>query len=122
MRDLHPLNHEVRYRLLSYLAAHPDATQRELAQELGISLGKANYCLKAVIEKGWIKARNFRNSRKKSAYLYVLTPAGLEEKVNVTAAFLRRKLAEYELLSAEIRGLRQEVGELGPPTGADETA
>lgn len=106
-------NQEIRYRLLKYLTEHPEATQRELAQELGVSLGKANYCLKALMAKGWVKVRNFRNSKKKAAYLYILTPKGIEEKVNVTSAFLRRKVMEYDLLSKEIERLTEEVKELG---------
>src|SRR2546426_6040069 len=99
------LSHEVRYRLLKYLDEHPDATQRELARELSVSVGKINYCLQALIAKGWVKMRNFRNSNKKSAYLYILTPKGIDEKLNVTSAFLRRKIEEYELLSKEIERL-----------------
>ena len=106
-------NEEIRYRLLKYLAEHPEATQRELARELGMSLGKINYCLKAVMRKGWVKARNFRNSKKKAAYLYILTPKGIEEKVNVTTDFLRRKVLEYDVLSKEIERLTAEVKELG---------
>lgn len=109
---MHLINEEVRYRLLKYLADHPEASQRDVARELGISLGKVNYCLKALIEKGWIKARNFRNSRKKSAYVYVLTPKGIDEKIDVTRAFLRRKVAEYDTLVKEIETLTAEVGEL----------
>lgn len=107
------LTAEVRYRLLKYLAEHPEATQRELAEQLGISVGKANYCLKALIARGWVKARNFRNSKNKAAYLYVLTPKGIEEKVNVTASFLRRKIVEYDLLRIEIEELTAEAGQLG---------
>ena len=99
----------IRYRLLSYLNDHPDASQRDLARELGISLGKANYCIRALVAKGWVKVRNFRNSRKKEAYLYILTSKGLEEKVNVTAAFLRRKIEEFDLLTKEIEHLTAEV-------------
>ena len=109
----------VRYRLLRYLNDHPEASQRELARELGMSLGKANYCVKALIARGWIKVRNFQNSRKKGAYLYILTPKGLEEKVRVTAAFLRRKIAEYDVLSKEIEQLTAEVRELGSTTATD---
>ncbi|MEK6372969.1 MAG: MarR family EPS-associated transcriptional regulator [Acidobacteriota bacterium] len=112
------LSHEVRYRLLKHLAEHPDASQRELARQLGVSVGKVNYCLKALIEKGWVKARNFRNSNHKAGYLYILTPRGIEEKVSVTSSFLRRKLDEYDLLSKEIERLTREVSELGPaPAG-----
>ena len=100
---------EIRYRLLTFLEEHPTATQREVAQALGVSIGKANYCLKALVEKGWIKVRNFRNSNKKTAYLYALTPRGIEEKINVTLAFLRRKRHEYDLLAKEIDRLSDEV-------------
>ncbi|HKR64898.1 MAG TPA: MarR family EPS-associated transcriptional regulator [Thermoanaerobaculia bacterium] len=105
----HVLTEEVRYRLLTHLADHPDASQRELASELGISLGKVNYCLHALMEKGLVKARNFKNSRNKSAYAYILTRKGLEEKIDVTYAFLRRKVAEYDSIAAEIERLTAEV-------------
>jgi EPS-associated MarR family transcriptional regulator len=117
----HPVTHEVRYRLLKHLDEHPQATQRELARELGVSVGKINYCLNALIEKGFVKARNFRNSNHKSAYLYVLTRKGLEEKVSVTTSFLRRKLTEYDLLKKEIDSLVAEVEKLGVTVSADET-
>jgi EPS-associated MarR family transcriptional regulator len=100
---------EIRYRFLKYIEEHPGATQRQVASALGVSVGKANYCLRAVIEKGWVKARNFRNSNNKSAYLYVLTPRGIEEKINVTVAFLRRKRNEYDLLAQEIQSLVDEI-------------
>jgi EPS-associated MarR family transcriptional regulator len=115
------LTHEVRYGLLKYLDAHPEATQRELARELGVSVGKVNYCLKALVEKGWVKARNFRNSNHKSAYLYVLTTKGIEEKVSVTASFLRRKIDEYDILKLEIDRLAAEVEKLGITVSSDET-
>ncbi len=103
---------EIRYRLLSYIEEHPTATQRQVAGVLGISIGKANYCLKALVEKGWVKVRNFRNSDNKSAYLYVLTPRGIEEKFDVTCAFLRRKRDEYDRLAKEIEYLADEVRRL----------
>ena len=109
---------EVRYRILTYVADHPEATQRELARDLGVSLGKANYCLHAFMEKGWVKVRNFTNSRKKSAYAYILTPNGLEEKVRVTYAFLRRKLAEYDALRQEIDRLTRETRAIDARAGA----
>jgi len=115
----HALSHEVRYRLLKYLGDHPEATQRELAQHLGVSVGKINYCLRALISKGWVKIRNFRNSKRKAAYLYLLTPRGMDEKLTVTSAFLRRKLEEYEVLSKEIERLTREVSETSPAS-ADE--
>lgn len=91
------------------MESNPNVTQRELAEHLGVSLGKANYCLKALIEKGFIKARNFKNSNHKSAYLYVLTPKGMEAKLRISVAFLRRKTHEYEQLKQEIEQLEQEV-------------
>ena len=87
----------------------PDLPQRELAQRLGLSLGKTNYCLRALIDKGWIKVNNFRNSQNKTAYAYVLTPQGMSAKAAVTAAFLRRKQEEYSTLEREIEELRAEV-------------
>lgn len=108
----HPLSQEIRYRLLKYLADHPEASQRELARELGVSVGKVNYCLRALIEKGLVKVRNFRNNENKSAYVYLLTTRGVEEKMNVTFDFLKWKLEEYDLLSKEIERLTNEVREL----------
>ena len=107
-----PVTEEVRYRLLRYLEAHPDATQREIAVELGVSLGKVHYCLHALMEKGLVKVRNFKNSRNKAAYVYVLTPRGIEEKIEVAGAFLRRKIAEYDGLARQIEHLRNEVQEM----------
>ncbi|MDQ6799755.1 MAG: MarR family EPS-associated transcriptional regulator [Acidobacteriota bacterium] len=105
----HSISDEIRYRLLHYLEEHPQASQRELAQYLDVSVGKVNYCIRALIAKGLVKMRNFRGSRKKLAYAYVLTPKGLEEKVNVTAHFLKRKLAEYDSIVQEIERLTREV-------------
>ena len=107
----HPTD-EIRYRLLKYLEEHPTATQREVAQALGMSIGKANYCLKALVARGWVKVRNFHNSNHKVAYLYVLTPRGIEEKIAVTMAFLRRKRDEYDRLADEIARLTDEVRSL----------
>lgn len=104
------LNDEYRYKILKRLEQEPEISQRELARELGISLGRVNYCLKALIEKGFVKANNFRNSRNKNAYAYLLTPRGIEEKAKVTLAFLKYKLSEYEALKFEIDKLRQEAG------------
>lgn len=103
------LTDEYRYRILKLLEADPHASQRRIADELGISLGRVNYCLQALIEKGLIKANNFRNSANKRAYLYLLTPTGIEEKARVTARFLRRKLDEYEALKRELEELRREA-------------
>ncbi|MBU1297028.1 MAG: MarR family EPS-associated transcriptional regulator [Gammaproteobacteria bacterium] len=103
------LTDEYRYKILKELQQDPDISQRELAKRLDISLGKANFCLKALIEKGLIKAENFKNSTNKMGYLYLLTPKGIEEKVSLTQRFLQRKLKEHEVLEKEIEQLRQEV-------------
>jgi EPS-associated MarR family transcriptional regulator len=108
----HPVSDDVRYRLLKLIADHPSVTQRQLARELGISLGKINYCLHALVEKGWVKARNFTSNQSKSGYAYFLTARGIEEKISVTRSFLRRKMAEYEMLVKEIELLSAEVDEL----------
>ncbi len=97
------------YELFKKLEADPNLSQRALSRILGISLGKVNYCLKALIDKGWIKAKNFEQSRNKLAYTYILTPSGLEAKARVTARFLRRKISEYEKLQLEIEILKKEV-------------
>jgi EPS-associated MarR family transcriptional regulator len=103
------LSDEYRYKILKRLEADPKISQRRLATELGISVGKANFCLQALIEKGLIKANNFKNSSNKKAYMYLLTRRGIEEKAKITAQFLVRKVAEYEALEKEIEQLRQYV-------------
>lgn len=103
------LTDEYRYKIFKLVEANPEISQRELARELGISLGKVNYCLKALIEKGLLKAGNFRNSKNKMAYVYKLTPKGIEEKTNVTVRFFKQKMTEYEALKSEIEFLRQEA-------------
>jgi EPS-associated MarR family transcriptional regulator len=100
---------DVHYKLMRLLQANPEMSQRDLARELGISLGKANYCLQALIKKGWIKATNFTNSQNKAAYMYLLTPRGLEEKASLTVEFLQIKMREYEALRAEIKQMRREA-------------
>lgn len=97
---------EVHFRVLDLIQNHPRLTQRELAQRLGVSLGKTNYCLNALIEKGFVKAENFRRNDRKLAYLYLLTPSGIEEKARATVYFLRRKMDEYEALKTEIAHLQ----------------
>ncbi len=102
---------ETHFQVLRLLERRPDLTQRELADELGVSVGKANYVLNALIERGLVKARNFKNSRNKAAYAYILTPAGIEEKARVTVRFLKRKMEEYEIIRNEIEELKKEAGE-----------
>lgn len=103
------LTDEYRYKILKLVQTKPEISQRELAKHLGISLGKTNFCLKALIEKGLLKATNFRNSQNKLAYMYLLTPNGVEEKSKITVRFLKAKIQEYELLQAEINMLLQEA-------------
>lgn len=100
---------ELPYYLLRQLTDEPAASQRNLAQQFGVSLGKVNYCLRALVDKGLVKANNFKRSDNKLAYAYVLTPAGLEEKSRLTRDFLQRKLSEFESLQEEIEALRREV-------------
>jgi EPS-associated MarR family transcriptional regulator len=107
------MDDELRLRLLRQLTEHPDLSQREIARQLGLSLGKTNYCLRALIDKGWVKVNNFRTSDNKLAYAYVLTPSGLRAKVNATSHFLRRKQDEFVQLEREIAELRMEVERSG---------
>ena len=107
-----PIDEDVRFRLLRLLEERPDLSQREIARALDLSLGSANYVLRALVEKGQVKIRNFRASDNKLRYAYILTPGGLETKARLTAGFLKRKRAEYEALRAEIEALQTEL-ELG---------
>ncbi|MEX0828041.1 MAG: MarR family EPS-associated transcriptional regulator [Haliea sp.] len=106
-----PTEHQL--RVLRLLQDQPDITQRQMAQELGISLGGLNYCLKALVAKGWVKMDNFSRNPNKLKYSYLLTPRGVKGKTALTARFLKRKLTEYEELKREIRSLQAEVGESG---------
>ena len=100
---------EIRYRLLKLLENNPNLTQRQMAEKMGLSLGKFNYCLKELAKKGIVKIERFTTSDRKAAYMYLLTPRGIEEKTRITANFLKRKMAEYEQLKKEIRELTREV-------------
>ncbi|HCG94249.1 MAG TPA: MarR family EPS-associated transcriptional regulator [Halieaceae bacterium] len=116
---LHPgARDELRLRVLRALESNPELSQRQLAAELGVSLGGINYALKALVERGFVKADNFRKSGNKVAYLYVLTPQGVAEKASLATAFLGRKLEEYEVLRQEIEALKGEVGSNDPDSGA----
>ncbi len=95
--------------LLQQLDSQAAASQRELAARLGLSVGKINYCLRALIDKGWIKANNFRRADNKWAYAYLLTPAGAKAKMQLTRSFLARKEREFEQLQSEIQRLRLEM-------------
>lgn len=100
---------EINLELLRHLESEPHLNQRGLANRLGLSLGKANYCLQALVQKGLVKIRNFRRSDNKLAYAYLLTPTGVQEKARLTVAFLKRKQQEYERLQVEIARLEAEV-------------
>jgi len=103
------LENEESLKVLREIDTNPRLTQRELSFRLGLSLGKINFLLKSMIERGLVKAENFKNSQNKSAYLYLLTPTGIETKTKTTYRFLKRKIAEYEKLEIEIRQLKKEV-------------
>lgn len=105
---------EIHFQLLKLIEQYPNWTQRQLAQSLGVSLGKTNYCLKALKEKGWVKWGNFSQNPNKLAYMHLLTPQGIAQKLSLTAYFLRRKEAEYDQLQAEIRTLREELRTQSP--------
>jgi EPS-associated MarR family transcriptional regulator len=101
------------YGLLKTLEENPGLSQRDLAKRLGVSLGKINFCLNALVAKGSIKINNFRNSDNKLAYAYLLTPQGVESRARMTVEFLQYKVQEYERLRAEIEDLKREVGQKG---------
>ena len=103
------MNEEITYKLFTLIDHRPSLSQRGLAMEMRISLGKTNRCIKDLIEKGWLEVRVFKNSKNKTAYTYMLTPAGLSEKAEVTARYLKRKVREYKKLGIEIEKLRQEI-------------
>lgn len=100
---------DVQYKLLRLLEANPQMSQRDIARMLGISLGKVNYCVQALIAKGWVKATNFTNSHNKTAYMYLLTPQGIEKKATLALKFLKLKIREYETLRAEIKEMQRDA-------------
>jgi len=103
------LQEDTYFRVLRMLQNNPDMTQREIAEKLGISTSGLNYCLKALIDKGWVKVQNFSQSKNKFGYIYVLTPQGIAEKAMLAGSFLIRKMTEYEQLQAEIEALKVEM-------------
>ena len=103
------MSEERQLKALRLLEQNPDMTQRELAEALGVSVGAANYCLKALVDKGWVKLENFQKNPNKLGYLYLLTPTGISARAQLTAKFLRRKMVEHEALRAEIDQLQIEV-------------
>ena len=102
---------EAHFRVLRMLESNPQMNQRDLAAVAGVSLGKTNYCINALLEKGLIKVQNFKSSKRKLAYAYLITPAGIAEKAALTQRFLKRKMEEYDALKAEIDQLKQEAAD-----------
>jgi EPS-associated MarR family transcriptional regulator len=102
-------NQELEYKVLKWLEKNPNITQRQLAKELGVSLGKTHYLINSLIKVGWVKLDNFKRSDKKIGYIYLLTPSGALEKAKITRDFLARKEIEYQQLKHEIQQLKSEV-------------
>lgn len=96
-------------KLLQELSKDNTLSQRDISKKLGLSLGKVNYVLNALLEKGLVKTKRFKNSRNKLAYMYILTPRGIKSKVELTYSFLKRKVDEYNMLEMEIRELKSEI-------------
>tara|TARA_B110000008_G_scaffold61680_1_gene61470 strand:+ start:7150 stop:7482 length:333 start_codon:yes stop_codon:yes gene_type:complete len=105
-------NKDIHLDLLRILESNPECTQRDLSREIGVSLGKVNYCIKKLNNKGWIKLISFSHSRNKLGYAYLLTPKGIEEKAKLTFKFLRLKMAEYEMLKNEISELERDINKI----------
>jgi len=104
-----PMSSDIHFKLLDTLEKNPKLSQRILSRELGISLGSINYCLRALVEKGQVKAHNFRKNSNKIGYVYLLTPKGISEKISMTKEFLRKRINEYELLQSEIKRLENDI-------------
>jgi EPS-associated MarR family transcriptional regulator len=105
------MREEAYLKVMRLLQENPDLTQRELAERLGVSVGSVNYCLRALIDRGLVKVGNFKKSKNKFKYVYLLTPQGIIEKMDMTSRFLKRKLDDYDALKMEIEALKAEVSE-----------
>lgn len=116
------LQEDTYFRVLRMLQDNPDLTQREIAVTLGISSSGLNYCLRALIDKGWVKMQNFSQSKNKFGYIYVLTPSGIAQKAALTGRFLQRKMQEFEALKAEIEVLQFETVHTSPKAYAPAVA
>ena len=110
---------ELKLRVMRVIEENPTATQREIAQDLNVSLGGVNYCLKALVDRGLVKLNNFAKSERKMGYAYILTPEGVSEKAKITVRFLKRKMAEYDALKVEIEALRAQVSHLSTLNGME---
>ena len=104
------MNQELSIKIIRELEKAPEQSQRALSKRCDVSLGSIHYCMNALVEKGYVKAKNFKNAQNKLAYAYILTPSGINLKKDLTVAFLKRKQAEYEVLGKEIRELEQDLG------------
>ena len=105
-------NKDIHLDLLCKLESNPEYTQRQLSREMGVSLGKINYCMKKLSEKGWLKLKSFSHSSNKLGYIYLLTPQGIEQKARLTTSFLKTKVEEFEILRGEIAKLKIESEEI----------
>jgi len=103
------MNQELSIKIIRELEKAPKQSQRALSERCGVSLGSLHYSIKALVEKGYVKARNFKNAQNKLAYAYILTPSGINLKKELTLAFLKRKQAEYEALQKEIKALEKDL-------------
>lgn len=116
---VHRQREEVHFRILRLVEKRPEASQREIAEELGVSLGAVNYCVRALIDKGHLKLANFRAAKNKLGYVYVLTPKGIEHRASLAVRFIKRKMAEYEAIRAELEQLQDEFSDTQGTTGRD---
>ena len=106
------VNDEIRYKLLKLLKDQPTLTQREMNQQMGVSLGKINFCISALAEKGMIRIERFKNNSNKAAYIYRLTPSGFKELTRLTYSYLHLKLAEYDQIKKEIKSLADQLSQM----------
>ena len=106
-------NQALRYRLLNILKEEPYLTQKDMADRMGVSVGKVNYCIKEFTKKGIVKVKSFRDSRNKKRYLYILTPKGMEERVKISIRFLKAKMEEYDLIRSYIKELYNDMDQSG---------
>ena len=103
------MNQELSIKIMIELEKAPEQSQRALSKRCGVSLGAIHYCINALMEKGYVKARSFKNAKNKLAYAYILTSSGINSKKELTLAFLKRKRAEYEALQKEIKALEKDL-------------